>query len=150
MRFVAEYASGQFLRQVDASHLAHVPRRHQPRIMPQRAIVSPLRMPGVGQMRRREFLGAFGRAVVAWPLSAHAQQVGGMRRVGVLMNLAADDPEGQARVTAFVQSLQELGLTAGRNLQIDYRWDGSGGGAVHRSSAGSRLSKARKLAVFLD
>ena len=70
--------------------------------------------------------------------------------VGVLMNLAADDPEGQARVTAFVQSLQELGLTVGRNLQIDYRWDGSGGGAVHRSSAGSRLSKVRKLAVFLD
>ena len=45
-----------------------------------------------------------------------------MRRIGVLMNLAADDPEGQARVAAFLAGLQELGWTDGRNLRIDYRW----------------------------
>ena len=101
-------------------------------------------------MRRRAFLGLLGNSAIAWPLAGRAEQPGRLRRIGVFMSLAADDPEGQARVTAFVQSLQELGLTVGRNLQIDYRWDGSGGGAVHRSSAGSRLSKVRKLAVFLD
>jgi hypothetical protein len=51
---------------------------------------------------------------VAWPLAARAQQSDRMRRIGVLMSLAADDKEGQARLNAFVQSLQELGWTEGR------------------------------------
>jgi putative tryptophan/tyrosine transport system substrate-binding protein len=51
---------------------------------------------------------------VAWPLAARAQQSDRMRRIGVLMSLAADDKEGQARLNAFVQSLQELGWTDGR------------------------------------
>src|SRR5262249_50677977 len=59
---------------------------------------------------------------VAWPLAARAQQAEQMRRIGVLMNLAADDPEGQARIVAFVQGLQELGWTDGRNVRIDIRW----------------------------
>ena len=47
-----------------------------------------------------------------------------MRRIGVLMNSPADDPEGQARIAAFVQALQQLGWTDGRNVQIDNRWAG--------------------------
>jgi len=59
---------------------------------------------------------------VAWPLAARAQQADRMRRVGVLEARAADDREGQARLAAFLQGLQELGWTDGRNLRIDYRW----------------------------
>src|SRR5215831_19030492 len=70
---------------------------------------------------RRELLAALGGAA-AWPLAARAQQGERMRRIGVLMNLTADDPEASARVTALAQGLQQLGWTVGRNLQIDYRW----------------------------
>jgi len=75
-------------------------------------------------MRRREFLGALGGAVVAayWPLAARAQQPERVRRIGVLMYLAADDPEGQARLAAFTQALKQLGWSDGRNLLIDTRW----------------------------
>jgi putative ABC transport system substrate-binding protein len=72
-------------------------------------------------MRRREFISLLGGAA-AWPLAAGAQQGERMRRLGVLMNLAADDPLSTARVTALAQGLQELGWTVGRNLQIDTRW----------------------------
>jgi putative tryptophan/tyrosine transport system substrate-binding protein len=73
-------------------------------------------------MRRRDFIAGLGTAA-AWPLSARAQQPARMRRVGVMLSaLAADDPEALARVTAFVQGLQELGWTDGRNVRIDYRW----------------------------
>jgi len=73
------------------------------------------------QLKRREFITLLG-AAAAWPLAARAQQGERMRRIGVLMSLAADDPETLARVTAFVQRLQQLGWTVGRNVQIDYRW----------------------------
>ena len=72
---------------------------------------------------RRKFLATLGGAATAWPLAARAQQPERMRRVGVLMNLTADDPEASARVTAFAQGLQQLGWTAGHNVRIDYRWD---------------------------
>ena len=72
-------------------------------------------------MNRREFLTLFGGAA-ALPLAAGAQQGERMRRIGVLMSLAADDPEASARLTAFVQRLQQLSWTVGRNVQIDYRW----------------------------
>ena len=72
-------------------------------------------------LRRREFITLLGGAAV-WPLAARAQQGERMRRIGVLMSLAADDPEGQARLTVFAQGLQELGWSVGRNLRIDYRW----------------------------
>ena len=61
-------------------------------------------------------------SAAAWPLAAHAQQSGRLRRIGVVMNLAADDPGGQARVAAFLQGLQQLGWTDGRNVRIDIRW----------------------------
>jgi len=58
---------------------------------------------------RRELLAALGGAAAAWPLAARAQQRERMRRIGVLMHLASDDPEGQSRVAAFLQGLQEAG-----------------------------------------
>jgi len=72
-------------------------------------------------MKRREFITLLG-GVATWPVLARAQQREPVRRVGVVMTLAADDPEAQARVTAFAQELQQLGWSAGRNLRIDYRW----------------------------
>ena len=72
-------------------------------------------------MRRREFITLVG-GVAAWPLAARAQQPGQMRRIGVLMNVAADNPRGQAGVAAFQQVLQQLGWSDGRNVRIDTRW----------------------------
>jgi putative tryptophan/tyrosine transport system substrate-binding protein len=73
-------------------------------------------------MRRRDFIKSIVGVAVAWPLAARAQPPNRMRRIGVLMNLAADDPESMARVTAFAQGLQELGWTDGRNVRIVTRW----------------------------
>jgi putative ABC transport system substrate-binding protein len=72
-------------------------------------------------IQRREFIALLGSAA-AWPLVARAQQPDRMRRIGVLMTTAADDPEGQARLAAFVQGLQQSGWTDGRNVRIDTRW----------------------------
>jgi putative tryptophan/tyrosine transport system substrate-binding protein len=72
-------------------------------------------------MKRREFITLLAGAA-AWPRAARAQQTDRVRRIGVFMNLAADDPEGQARNTAFVQALQQLGWIEGRNVRIDTRW----------------------------
>jgi ABC-type uncharacterized transport system substrate-binding protein len=74
------------------------------------------------RLRRREFIPTFGAAAVGWPLATLAQQREQMRRIGVLMNLAADDPESSARLNAFVQGLQRLGWTDGRNVQLEIRW----------------------------
>ena len=71
-------------------------------------------------MKRREFITLLGGAAAAWPLAARAQQAERMRRIGVLMTVAADDPEAQARIAAFLQGLQQLGWTDGRNVRIDY------------------------------
>ena len=77
----------------------------------------------MSDMRRREFITLLGSAAAAWPLAARAQQPGErVRRIGVLMNTTADDPEGQARIAAFHQGLQEWGQTLGRNTRIDVRW----------------------------
>jgi putative ABC transport system substrate-binding protein len=75
-------------------------------------------------VKRRDFMRLFGGAVLAWPLAARAQQPARMQRVGVLMNRVADDPEGQARLAAFVQGLQQLGWAEGRNVRIEVRWTG--------------------------
>jgi len=73
-------------------------------------------------MRRREFITLIGGAAAVWPLAAKAQQSERVRRIGVLMNRAADNPEGQDRLAAFHQGLQELGWGIGRNVRIDTRW----------------------------
>ena len=73
-------------------------------------------------MRRREFITLIGGAAVGWPVVARAQQPERMRRIGVLISLAADDRQGQARLAAFQQALQQLGWTDGRNVRIDTRW----------------------------
>jgi len=73
-------------------------------------------------MKRRELITLLGGAV-ALPLAARAQQPERMRRIGVLTPLAKDNPETQARIAAFLQELQRLGWTDGRNLQVEYRWD---------------------------
>ena len=74
-------------------------------------------------MRRREFISLLGGAA-AWPLAARAQQRERMRRIGVLMPYAANDPQAQARNAAFLQGLQQLGWTVGHNVEIEYRWSG--------------------------
>ena len=74
-------------------------------------------------MRRREFIAGLGGAA-AWPLVARGQQRERMRRIGVLMALASDDPEGQARLAAFAQGLQQSGWVIGQNIRVDYRWSG--------------------------
>jgi putative ABC transport system substrate-binding protein len=73
-------------------------------------------------IRRREFITLLGSAAAAWPLAARAQQGAQMRRIGVYIAAAADDPEGQARNAALLQGLQQLGWSVGRNVRIDYRW----------------------------
>jgi ABC-type uncharacterized transport system substrate-binding protein len=75
-------------------------------------------------MKRREFVTLLGGAA-AWPLAVRAQQGERMRRIGVLLNLGADDPMGQARVAAFVQGLQAAGWSDGRNVRIDTRGAGA-------------------------
>jgi putative ABC transport system substrate-binding protein len=85
-------------------------------------------------MRRREFILALGGAVGAWPLTARAQQGERVRRIGVLMSVAADDPAAQARLAAFLQGLQQLGWTEGRNIRIDIRW-GAGDAERNRTLA---------------
>ena len=72
-------------------------------------------------MKRREFITLFGGAAVAWPLVAGAQQSERVRRIGVLINLATDDPEMLVRLAAFWQGLAGLGWTEGRNLRTDIR-----------------------------
>jgi putative tryptophan/tyrosine transport system substrate-binding protein len=73
-------------------------------------------------VRRRDFIRAVAGSVVAWPLGARAQQPERIRRIGVLMNFAENDPAAQARLTAFLQALQQLGWTNGRNVRMDIRW----------------------------
>jgi ABC-type uncharacterized transport system substrate-binding protein len=92
-------------------------------------------------VRRRTFITLLGGAAAAWPLTARAQQKDRLRRIGVLMNLASDDAESQARNTAFLKGLQELGWTAGNNVRIDVRW-GAGDADRIRSYASELVALA--------
>jgi putative ABC transport system substrate-binding protein len=85
-------------------------------------------------MRRRQFILLLGSAAV-WPLAALAQQGERMPRIGVLMTLSEDDAEGQERMTAFLQGLQQLGWTDGRNVRIDYRWGAGDADRIRRYAA---------------
>src|SRR5262249_14376327 len=83
---------------------------------------------------RREFITVLGGAAASWPFAARAQQTERMRRVGVLMSTTQDNAEGQARIAAFLQGLQQLGWADGRNVRIDTRW-----GAEDRRKSAAEL-----------
>jgi putative ABC transport system substrate-binding protein len=85
-------------------------------------------------MKRRQFITLLG-AAAAWPLAARAQQGDRMRRIGVLLPVATDDAEFQTRVGAFLQALQQLGWTIGRNVEIDIRWATANADAIRRQAA---------------
>src|SRR5262245_41946816 len=89
-------------------------------------------------IRRREFITLLGGAV-AWPIAARGQNREKVRRIGVLMNLTAEDAEGQGRLAAFLQGLQEAGWSVGRNVRIDLRW-GAGDPEIYRSHAAELVS----------
>src|SRR5262245_30570543 len=76
-------------------------------------------------MKRREFIMLLGGAAVVWPLVARAQQDGRVRRIGFLSVITEGDPEGQTWIREFLQRLQELGWTNGRNVQVDFRFGGA-------------------------
>src|SRR6516164_4612034 len=82
-------------------------------------------------MKRRAFITLLGGAA-AWPLAAVAQQTEKVRRIGVLMNRVADDPEAEARFKAFVQGLQQLGWVEGRNVRMDVRWTAGVAEQLHK------------------
>jgi putative ABC transport system substrate-binding protein len=84
-------------------------------------------------MRRREFITLVSGAVAAWPFTARAQ-AHGVKRLTILMSVA-DDPEGQARVAAFRQGLQQLGWAEGRNIRIEYRWGNADAGRLKAYAA---------------
>jgi ABC-type uncharacterized transport system substrate-binding protein len=86
-------------------------------------------------VRRRQFIVMVAGSAAVWPLVVRAQQPERVRRVGVLMNLAADDSEGQVRYAVFLQSLQQLGWSVGHNLRIDYRWSAGNGERVRKHAA---------------
>src|SRR5262245_23918824 len=92
-------------------------------------------------MRRREFITGMAGAAVSWSGAVRAQQAEPMRRVGVLMNLAPDDPEGQVRFKVFLQSLEKQGWAEGRNLRIDVCW-GAGRAERYRSCAAELIGFA--------
>ena len=97
-------------------------------------------------MRRRAFITLLGGAA-AWPRVARAQQSSGMRRIGVLTAATpADDPDGQARLVAFLQVLQQLGWTDGRNLRIETRW-GAGDADRYRQYAAELVALAPDVVV---
>ena len=73
-------------------------------------------------MRRREFIILLGGVTVAWPLAARAQQVGPVRRIGVLIGFGKSDPDVQSWIAAFRGALAKLGWTEGSNLRIELRW----------------------------
>src|SRR5260370_12720850 len=93
------------------------------------------------QLKRREFITLLSGAAAAWPLAARGQQREKMRRIGVLMNLTSDDAEGQRRLAAFLQGLQEAGWSVGRNVRIELRW-GAGDPELYRTDAAELVALA--------
>jgi putative ABC transport system substrate-binding protein len=94
-------------------------------------------------MRRRDFITLVGSAA-AMPLAAHAQQPNQMRRISMLTGVGEDDAPQQVRRAAFLEALQQLGWTDGRNVRIDFRW---GGGDIEKDSqirVGTGRARARR------
>ena len=85
-------------------------------------------------MRRRAFI-KFVSGAVAWPLAVRAQQVERMRRIGVLMGVNKEEPEGRARISAFYEGLRALGWIENRNVQIDVRWTGGSADRIRADTA---------------
>jgi putative ABC transport system substrate-binding protein len=83
-------------------------------------------------MRRREFIRLLGSVAVVRPLAAHAQQPNQMKRIGVLMPYAENDPETSSRVTALREALLKLGWTEGRNIRFEHRWPASDPEAISK------------------
>src|SRR5262245_20957501 len=92
-------------------------------------------------MRRRKFITLLGGAAAAWPVTARGQQPARKPRIGVLLNITADDPQSQARLAAFAQGLQQLGWTIGQNVLVEYRW-GSGNAETMRKHAAELVALA--------
>ena len=92
-------------------------------------------------MDRRTFIGSVAGGLLAVPLAARAQQDARTRRIGILMGIAENDPEGQARVAAFRQGLQDLKWVEGRNIRIDIRW-GTGDATRAKAYAAELVSLA--------
>ena len=87
------------------------------------------------QIRRRDFITLLGGAAAAWPVAAQAQQGERVRRIGVLMYWAEDDAEGQARLGAFLQGLQQTGWVIGRNVSVETRWAAGDAESIRRHAA---------------
>ena len=100
-------------------------------------------------MRRREFIKVIvGSVAAVGPLAARAQQPERMRRIGLLVPFAANDPGGRARILAFQKALQQLGWIEGRNVQIEYRW--SGGSADNNRRYATELVALSPDVIFAD
>jgi putative tryptophan/tyrosine transport system substrate-binding protein len=99
-----------------------------------------------GQLKRRELIALLGSAAAAWPLGVRAQQGERVRRVGFLSVIAESDLEVQSWIREFLQRLQELGWTNGRNVQIDFRF--SDADATHISIVAAELIELRPDVVF--
>jgi putative tryptophan/tyrosine transport system substrate-binding protein len=97
-------------------------------------------------MRRRNFIKGIIGSAAAWPLAAHAQRPDRVRRIGVLMGLAASDPDAPRWASAFQQALQDSGWTEGRDIKIEYRW-GSGDARVIRTYAAELIGLAPEVIV---
>ena len=97
-------------------------------------------------MKRREVIKLIGGAAASWPLAVRAQHNDEIRRIGVVVNVAADDPEAQTSIAAFKQAMQQLGWSEGRNLQIDFR---GAAGDPERMQAFARELVALKPLVIL-
>jgi putative tryptophan/tyrosine transport system substrate-binding protein len=98
-------------------------------------------------VRRREFIAVLG-GTAAWSLVAIAQQSDRLRRIGVLMGLAENDPEGKARIDAFRKGLEDLGWTDGRNIRMDYRW--AGGDVARTRTYASALVGLSPDVIFVN
>lgn len=83
-------------------------------------------------MRRREFITLIGGTAVTWPLAVYAQQTKQMSRIGVLYAGADTDPDYQARLAVFKQTLQQLGWNEGSNVTVDYRWSAGDAERIRR------------------